>query len=71
MGVKPTHDRRLRRVRASLTRLASDTEQVRDKIAIHKMRGVSNKYGEVISHVEAWIGKSEMTRTTTTAPDHE
>jgi hypothetical protein len=53
MRVKPSHNRWWRRVWTSLTRLASDAEQVRDKIAIHKMRGVSDEYGEVISHVEA------------------
>jgi hypothetical protein len=68
MCVKSAHNRRCRWVRASLARLASDAEQVRDEIAIHQMRGVSDKYGEVIPHVEAWV---ETKQADTSAPGHQ
>lgn len=68
MCVKSAHNRRWRRVRTSLRRLASDTEQVRDEIAIHQMCGVCDKDGEVIAHVEAWTNEREATRTGISTP---
>ena len=56
MCVKPTHNGWWRRIWTSFMCLVSDAEQVRDEIAIYKMRGVNGEYGDIIPHIKAWTG---------------
>jgi hypothetical protein len=62
MSVKATNNSRCRGIRARRWRLATNTKQIGDQVAIDQVCGVSDKYSKVVPHVEDWNYKGLISK---------